>query len=238
MNKTPGEAGGFARSLAHAVAARPDRETVVAPPFVSLTAVREALMGTAIGLAAQNCHDRQAGAFTGEVSAPMLAEAGCSYVIVGHSERRLYFHETDLFIRNKVTAVLEAGMRPILCVGETLEERERGSTFSVVARQVKEALQDCSAGDMTSTVVAYEPVWAIGTGRTASPDQAQEVHLFLRSLIGELFGGEAAAAARIIYGGSVTAQNVRGLMAMNDIDGALVGGASLSVASFSAIANY
>ncbi|MCX7635875.1 MAG: triose-phosphate isomerase [Syntrophales bacterium] len=238
MHKTIGEAVAFARSLRVSLVVPPGREAVVAPPFTALAAVAGVLRGTDIGVAAQDCHDRREGAYTGEVSPWMLADAGCRYVIVGHSERRRLFGETDRTVRSKITAVLEARLSPIVCIGETLEEREKGITLDVVARQLTEALQNCGADDMKVVVIAYEPVWAIGTGKTATPTQAQEVHRFIRSLLEDRYGHTRGAAMRILYGGSVTPANMAGLMAEADIDGALVGGASLDVESFVKIVKY
>lgn len=213
-------------------------EVVVCPPFISLTAVHEVMKGSNIGLGAQNVYWEEKGAFTGEISAPMLTSAGCAYVIIGHSERRTYFGETDATVNKRIFAALAEGLIPIVCVGETLEEREQEQTFDVIRRQVQEGLAGLSADQMASIVLAYEPVWAIGTGKTASPEQAQEVHAFIRNLLKDLFGDATAEATRIQYGGSVKPDNVSELMGQPDIDGALVGGASLKAESFEKIVKF
>ena len=238
LHKTRAEALALVQALRAAVAALDDREIVVAPTFPALAEVATALAGSNIQVAAQNCYPEASGAFTGEVSPQLLADAGCRYVIVGHSERRQLFGETDAFINRKVQAVLAVGLRVILCIGETLEEREGERMLDVLARQVKGGLQAVPASRMEQVVIAYEPVWAIGTGKVASRDQAQEAHSFIRGLLQGLFDPETAQAARILYGGSVKPDNIDGLMAENDIDGALVGGASLKAEDFSRIAGY
>ncbi|RLA78184.1 MAG: triose-phosphate isomerase [Deltaproteobacteria bacterium] len=238
MHKTPEEARTFASQLLEELKDEREVEVVVAPPFVSLLPVKEVLGEGPIKLAAQNVHWEKEGAFTGEVSPLMLNEIGCDYVIVGHSERRGYFGETDEMVNRKVKALLDVGLRPILCVGETLKEREEGKTFQVVEAQVRGGLKDLEAGEGKELVVAYEPVWAIGTGRTATPHQAQEVQAFIRGILKELFGEEVARGIRILYGGSVKPENIAELMAEEDIDGALVGGASLKVDSFVRIVRY
>jgi triosephosphate isomerase (TIM) len=215
-----------------------DREVVVAPPFGTLETAGRLLAGTSIHLAAQNLHWEPQGAFTGEVAGPMLKELGCSYVIIGHSERRQYFGETDEHVAKKVQAARRDALVPIICVGETLEEREHGETLAVIARQIRGALQGQDAKAIASLVVAYEPVWAIGTGRTATPSQAQEVHAFIRSTLAGLGDHPAAEIVRILYGGSVKPDNVDSLMAQSDIDGALVGGASLDAEAFARIVQF
>jgi triosephosphate isomerase len=232
MNKTIAEALAFADGLRQAFPEPPGREVILAPPFTALRAVADRLAGSFVRLAAQNLHEAQKGAYTGEVSGPMLKEAGCTYGLVGHSERRTLFGEGDGLVNRKVAAALEAGLRPIFCLGESLQEREGGRTFSVVERQLKEGLNNLSASDIGLCVLAYEPVWAIGTGRTASPGQAQEVHRFIREWIRVAYGGPAAEALRLLYGGSVTPDNAPQLLAQPDIDGALVGGASLDAEAF------
>ncbi len=207
----------------------------VAPPFPSLAVVGRELQGSVMRLGAQNCHFEERGAYTGEVAPKMLADAGCSYVIVGHSERRHIFGERDDDIAKKVKLVLHNEMTPILCVGETLDERDEEQTFRVVGRQVEIGLSGFTARGVEKIVIAYEPVWAIGTGKTATPAQAQEVHAFIREYMRDVYGPEAAGRARIQYGGSVNADNARSLMEQPDIDGALVGGASLEAKSFSEI---
>jgi triosephosphate isomerase len=232
MHKTAQEARALVkelRGLADAVADRVD--VAVAPPFTSLAAVAEALRGSPIQLAAQNVHWEAQGAFTGEVSAAMLAEIGCRHVIVGHSERRQLFGETDDGVHRKVRAVLAAGLLPIVCVGETLAEREAGRTLEVVGRQVDRALSGLSAPETGRITVAYEPVWAIGTGKTATAAQAQEVHEVIRALLRDM-APAVAAEVRIQYGGSVKPDNAAELMGQPDVDGALVGGASLKASDF------
>lgn len=204
-------------------------EVVVAPTFTALSAVCGAIEGSQVALAAQNMFYEEKGAYTGEISAVMLKDAGCTYVIIGHSERRKYFHETDENVNLKVKKCLAAGLKPIICVGETLEEREQGVTEFVVGLQVKKALSGVQSLD--NVVIAYEPVWAIGTGKTALPIEAEEVHRFIRNVLGEMFG-EEKNTVRILYGGSVTPENTGDLISMEDIDGALVGGASLKAESF------
>jgi len=238
MHKTPSEARAFAAELAREIGRERETEVVVAPPFVSLLPVKEALQGSSIKLAAQDTFWEMEGAFTGEVSPLMLKEVGCHYVIVGHSERRTHFGESDEAVNKKVKALLKVGLRPIICVGERLEQREAGQTFSVVKGQVEGALEGLGAQEASEVVIAYEPVWAIGTGRTATPQQASEVHAYIRGLLKEAFGEEVAQGVRILYGGSVKPDNIDDLMAEADIDGALVGGASLKVDSFSRIVRF
>jgi triosephosphate isomerase len=213
-------------------------EVVVCPPFLALAEVRAALEGSSLRLGAQDMHWEAKGAYTGEVSAAMLQEAGCTAVILGHSERRHIMGETNEMVNRKVKAALAAGMTPIVCVGELLEERNMGVTREVVERQIAKGLEGLSADDLPRTVLAYEPVWAIGTGKTATPRQAGEVHHYLRRLVGQRGGAPAAERIRILYGGSVKPDNIRELMAEEDIDGALVGGASLEAASFAKIVRY
>jgi triosephosphate isomerase (TIM) len=236
MYKTQAEAAALVEGLKPPATALRDQETVVCPPFTAIPAVARAAAGSPIGVGAQNLHWEKEGAFTGEVSAPMLADLGCAYVIVGHSERRQHFGETDEMVQRKARAAVTAGMRPIVCVGEALREREAGTTFDVVETQVKGSLHGLSGA--SGIVVAYEPVWAIGTGRTATPAQVQEVHAFIRRLLEGFLSPAAAAATRILYGGSVKPDNVRDLMAQPDVDGALVGGASLDPSSFGKIIRF
>jgi triosephosphate isomerase len=200
--------------------------------------VAQAIRGTKISLGAQNCHWADQGAYTGEISPLMLVDVGCKYVIIGHSERRQYFAETDESINKKAQAAYRHGLIPIICVGETLEERQAGKTESVVTTQVRGCLQGLPAEKVAESVIAYEPVWAIGTGQTATKEQAQEVHALIRKLVAEMFSTDVAEKVRIQYGGSVKPQNIRELMAQPDIDGALVGGASLEEDSFAAIVRY
>jgi triosephosphate isomerase len=213
-------------------------EVIVCPPFISLAAVAEIVKGNNIGLGAQNVYWEKSGAFTGEISAPMLKSTGCTYVIIGHSERRTYFYETDETVNKRIFAALNEGLKPIVCVGETLEERESGETFDVIKRQITDGLANLSTEHMKTVVIAYEPVWAIGTGKTATPEQAQEVHAFIRNLLAEMFGDTTAEETRIQYGGSVKPNNITALMSQADIDGALVGGASLKADSFAQIVKF
>ena len=213
-------------------------DVAVCPPFGALLAVGEMLRDSNVKLGAQNCFWEDRGAFTGEISPGMLKDLGCTYVIVGHSERRTYFAETDDWVARKAEAVLRHGLSPIVCVGENLEEREAGTTKDVVRGQLLGSLRGIEKGEMLSTVVAYEPIWAIGTGKTATPDEAQEVHAFIRNILIDLHGLEVALKVRIQYGGSVKPDNIGALMAQADIDGALVGGASLEAASFQKIISF
>ena len=234
MHKTAGEAAQLAGEL-RKLLDRAAAQVAVAPPFTALAAVKQALQGSPIQLFAQNCHHEKQGAFTGEVSVVMLKEAGCEGVILGHSERRQYFGETDEGVARKVRSALGEGLHPIVCVGETLQEREGGKTWEVVSRQVRGALGGLDPGQLRRITLAYEPVWAIGTGRTATTAQAQEVHAQIRGLLRELGGAPVADAVRIQYGGSVKPDNAADLMSQPDVDGALVGGASLKTADFAAI---
>lgn len=238
MYKTAAQTTDFFAQFSPAVAESKHAEIVICAPFVNLPAAVEAARETAIEIGAQDVFWLKEGAYTGEVSAPMLSAIGCKWVIIGHSERRQYFGETDETVLKKTVAALEAGLTPIVCLGERLEEREAGSTEAVCAAQLAGGIQGLDAQQFARIVIAYEPVWAIGTGKTATPEMAQAVHAFLRSKIEAHFGSAAAAACRILYGGSVKPDNVRGLMEQPDIDGALVGGASLVPASFAAIVNY
>jgi len=215
-----------------------DRQVVIAPPFTSLQAAAEAVRGSAIEIGAQNVHWEASGAFTGEIAAAMLVEAGCRWVIVGHSERRQRFGETDADVARRARAALAAGLRTIICLGETLGERDGGLTLDVVRRQARAALLDLGAAAIRNVCIAYEPVWAIGTGRAATPEQAEEVHGKLREVVAEVAGGNEAERVRILYGGSVKPENVDSLMAQPDIDGALVGGASLDAESFARIVEF
>jgi len=238
MNMTATQARDLASKLIPLLANVKDRDIVLGPPFTSIAAVAETIRGTNIGLAAQNLHWEDKGAFTGEISADMLLDSGCKYVIIGHSERRQYFGETDETVNKKVKQALKKVLLPILCVGETLAEREAGKLNEIIGRQVTGGLKDISTDDMKKVVIAYEPVWAIGTGKTASPEQANEVHALIRQKVRSLYSADIAEGLRIQYGGSVTPENVSQLMAMPDIDGALVGGASLKPESFAALINF
>ncbi len=232
MYKTVHEAVVFVKELKSAVRDITDVEIVVAPPFTAVHAVAEALRNSNIGVAGQDVYWEREGAFTGEVSPAMLKEAGAEYAIVGHSERRRLFGETDAIVNRKVTATIGAGLTPIVCIGETLEERERDETFAVLDRQIKEGLDGFSVEQIAELVVAYEPVWAIGTGRTATSAQAGDAHAHIRKRLRQWFGADAADRCHVIYGGSVKPDNIGELIAEPDVDGALVGGASLDVRSF------
>jgi len=233
MHKTSAEAVQLVRELQQKVTTQ--AQVAVAPPFTALAAVKQVLQGSPIQLFAQNCHHEKQGAFTGEVSAPMLAEIGCQGVILGHSERRQYFGETDEGVNRKVRAALDARLHPIVCVGEALHEREANRTWEVVSRQVRGAFAGMGADAVGACTIAYEPVWAIGTGKTATTAQAQEVHAQIRGLLRDLADARTADAVRIQYGGSVKPDNAKDLLGQPDIDGALVGGASLKSEDFATI---
>jgi triosephosphate isomerase (TIM) len=232
MFKTVHEGVVFVKELRALAKDVTDVEIVVAPPFTAVHAVAEAARNSPIGVAGQNLHWEREGAFTGEVSAAMLQEAGADYVIIGHSERRRLFHETDEVVNRKLVAALGAKLTPIVCIGETLEERERTQTLDVLDRQIRQAFDGLNGDQVGSLVLAYEPVWAIGTGRNATPDQAGEAHAHIRTRIRQWFGGHAAEHCHVIYGGSVKPDNIQSLMMHADVDGALVGGASLEVGAF------
>jgi triosephosphate isomerase len=238
MYKTVAEAVAFAKEAKAKVAGVDKVQVAVAAPFTALPALAAEFKGSNIELAAQNCHFEKEGAFTGEISVGMLKELGVRHVLIAHSERRQYFAETNVSANKKVKAALAGGLGVILCVGETLAEREAGRTFEVVKDHTLGGLEGLSEADMKDVVIAYEPVWAIGTGKTASPAQAQEVHAHIRGLLKERFGVAVAEATRIQYGGSVKPDNVRELMSQPDIDGALVGGASLKPESFEALVKF
>jgi len=240
MNLTLAEAALLVKAVDDGIKGLSGVEVLVAPPFTTLLRVKEAIGKAPILLAGQNMHWEAQGAFTGEVSAAMLADAGCSHVILGHSERRTLFAETDDVIDRKAAAAVKKGLIPIVCIGETLEEREKGLTFQIIERQLSLSLKTFREGRALppTTILAYEPVWAIGTGRTATPDQAQEVHQFIRQWLRAQFGEPTAQAVRVLYGGSVKPDNVRDLMSKPDIDGALVGGASLMPQSFLPIVRF
>jgi len=238
LNQTIAESRELAGQLVANLSEIVDRDIVIAPVFTSLSTVAEVIKNSPVQLAAQNCYPQTNGAFTGEVSPLLLQDAGCNYVILGHSERRQLMGETDNFVNQKLFKVLEADLKPILCIGETLQEREAGQMLDVLSRQIKGGLSNLTPEQMTGIVIAYEPIWAIGTGKTATDDQAQEAHSFIRELIQELFNQKVAAATRILYGGSVKPNNVDGLMAQKDIDGALVGGASLKAEDFIRIVRF
>ncbi len=239
MNMTPSKGAQFAKDLAEAAAkAGADVKIMIAPPFVTIPSVAEAVKGTGIIVAAQNMNDHTSGAYTGEVAPDMLKDLGVNTVILGHSERRTYYKESDEFINKKVLLAIQEGMDVVLCVGETLEEREAGKLEQVLSTQLEGDLKDVSAADMKHITVAYEPVWAIGTGKTATPEDADSAHAFIRGKIAEMYSSDIAENLIIQYGGSVNASNVKALMAKENIDGALVGGASLSVEKFLPILTF
>jgi triosephosphate isomerase (TIM) len=234
MNKTIAEAEAFIAGLLPQVATADGVDVAICPPFTALQAMVDSARGSRVQVLAQNMHEADAGAYTGEVSAPMLAELDVHGVVLGHSERRQHFAETDRSLQKKVPKALEAGLLPMLCVGESEEERERGDTERKLRHQVQEALEKVPAERLAEVVIAYEPIWAIGTGRVATPDQAQEAIAFVRALVEDRDKG-AGEAVRILYGGSVAPENSAELLALPDVDGALVGGASLDPASFARI---
>jgi len=232
MHKTAAEGAALARELVALLGARPACAVVVCPPFTGLEAVRVALAGSAIGLGAQNLHSEPRGAFTGEISGPMLAAVGCRYVIVGHSERRHGMGEDDALVARKLRAARRDGLTPIVCVGETLSERDQGATADVLVRQIRAAYDGLAEAEAVETAIAYEPVWAIGTGRVATPEQARDAHRIIRATLDRVVGPGAGAKVCVQYGGSVNAENAPRLFAEPELDGALVGGASLEAASF------
>jgi len=238
MYKSAGETTQFIAEFAPKIASSKDRDVVLCAPFPSLPAAVNAADGTRIEIGAQDVFWLKEGAYTGEVSAPMLAAVGCQWVIIGHSERRHYFHETDETVLKKTQAALESNLKPIVCVGERLEERESGATESVLSGQFERGIASLTPEEFGRLVIAYEPVWAIGTGRTATPEIASSAHHYIRTLVREKFGDDAANACRILYGGSVKPDNISALQAQADVDGALVGGASLDPTGFAAIVNY
>ena len=238
LNKTIDEAKALVTALKTAVADVDTVDIMVAPTFTALNPIADVLKGSNILLGAQNCYPEASGAFTGELSPEMLKDAGCQSIIIGHSERRQLFSESDEFINRKVKATLAAGLTAVLCVGETLEERENGDMYDVLTTQLQGGLAGLNSEQMQQVIIAYEPVWAIGTGKTASNDEAQEVHSFLRGLLQGTIDQPTALATRIIYGGSVKPDNVDGLMSEDDIDGALVGGASLKAEDFARIVSF
>jgi len=238
MNKTIKEAVEMVAELKPLVKDITNREIVVAPVFTALEAVGKAIKGSNIRLSAQDVYWEEKGAFTGEISPAMLVDAGCEYVIIGHSERRQFFGETDDTVNRKIFAALKHNLTPIVCIGESLKQREKGQTFTVVEKQLREGLKNVSKEQMVKIVTAYEPIWAIGTGKTATPDQAEEVHIFARKTLSGMFGSDAADKVRILYGGSVKPENVSDLMEQLNIDGGLVGGASLKADSFAKLVDY
>lgn len=240
MNLSLTESVGLVRSIAENIRDLEGVDVLVGPPFTSLRAVKEAIADAKIFMAAQNMHWESGGAYTGEVSPSMLIEAGCTHVILGHSERRHLFRETDEWVDRKAAAACLAGLTPIVCIGETLEEREKNRTEEIIESQLQGSLRNFSEkGTLPFPILlAYEPVWAIGTGRTATPEQAEEVHQFIRQWLGRQFGTKTSEAVRILYGGSVKPDNIKDLMSMADVDGALVGGASLKADSFIPIIRF
>ena len=235
MNKTVEEAVSIAIGLKRKFYTFSEADIVICPPFTALSKVNEALVDSSIMLGGQDVYWEEEGAFTGEISPGMLKDAGCRYVIIGHSERRILFGESDEEVNNKLKVVLTYGMAPIMCIGERLEERDNGMTFEIIEKQLTRGLKNIAKEEITRLVIAYEPVWAIGTGRTATPQQAEEAHKFIREFIEKSFDKEVSSKVRILYGGSVKPENIANLIAQEDIDGSLVGGASLDVNSFSEI---
>lgn len=235
MNKTAAEATALIKEIAAQIGTETSVDVAVCPPFTALDAASKALKGSTVKLGAENMYPKSSGAYTGEIAADMLKEFDCTYVILGHSERREYFKESNAFINEKVKAVLANGMKPILCVGETLEQREAGETIKIVSSQTIEGMAEISKEDAKNVVIAYEPVWAIGTGKTATPEMAQEVHAEIRKTLTTLFGAEVAEGMQILYGGSMKPDNADALMAEKDIDGGLIGGAALKADSFVAL---
>jgi triosephosphate isomerase (TIM) len=238
MFKTPAETTAFFEKFRPLVEKTENREVVICPTFTSLTAAVDAVKGSRIGIGAQNIAWAKEGAFTGEISGPMIVATGATYAIIGHSERRQYFGETDATVLKRTQAALEFGLTPIVCVGEKLEERESGNTGAVLVSQFQNGIAGLTPEQFAKIIIAYEPVWAIGTGKTATPEIAEDAHRVIRAQVEAKFGKAAADAVRILYGGSVKPDNVKSLMAQPDIDGALVGGAALDPAGFAAIANF
>lgn len=238
MNNNDAESVELVSKLREMISGVKEVEVVVAPPYTALGSVAEVIKDSNISLSAQNMFWEEKGAFTGEISPSMLKDIGCQYTIIGHSERRQYFGETNETVNKRLKAALKASLIPIVCIGETLEEREAAKTLAVIEQQLKEGLNNLSSDEMEQVVIAYEPVWAIGTGKTATPQQAQEVHHFIREVIAQIFGGGVAEEIRILYGGSVKPDNIDQLMAQKDIDGALVGGASLQADSFARMVKF
>ena len=235
MNKTSAEGAALVKEIVSALPAGNLPEILVCPPYLTIPVVVEAAKGSAVMVGAENVHWAASGAYTGEVSTAMLLDAGVTHVIIGHSERRQYFGETDETVNKRTAAALAAGLTAVVCVGETLDEREANQTAAVIDRQVRKAFEGISADDMAKVVIAYEPVWAIGTGKTATDDQAQEVHAQIRALLKDLYGEAVAEATRILYGGSMKPANAAGLLAQKDIDGGLIGGAALKAPDFLAL---
>ena len=235
MNVKPSETAALVKGVAEATKDFGNVEIVCCTPAIDVPAAVAAAAGTQVGVGTENCHWEDHGAFTGEISTGMILDAGAKYVIIGHSERRQYFGETDETVNKRTTAVIKAGLTAIVCVGETLAERDANKVEEVIVRQMKEGLKGLAAADADKLVIAYEPVWAIGTGRTATPEQAQEVHALIRKVLGEMIGVDAAETVRIQYGGSMKPGNAAELLAQKDIDGGLIGGAALKAADFAGI---
>ena len=236
--KTQTQTRDFFRALLTEIEGCDHCDVIVAPPFTALQTAVEAIQGSSVAISAQDVYWEEQGAFTGEVSAPMLRDVGCQYSIIGHSERRQYFGETDQTVSRKISAVIGQGMKAIVCVGETLEERESGAAQETVQRQLRDGLAQLTGPELSNIIVAYEPVWAIGTGRTATPEMAEQMHAAIRGVVSGIYDEAAAGALQILYGGSVKPENITELMSQVDIDGALVGGASLQADSFAAIVWY
>ena len=235
MNVKPSETAALIKAVAEATKDYSNVEIVCCTPAIDVPAAVEAAKGTAVGVGTENCHWKESGAYTGEISTGMIVDAGCKYVITGHSERRQYFGETDETVNLRTRAAIAAGLTVMMCIGETLEEREAGKLVEVIERQMNVGLKDVTAADCAKLVIAYEPVWAIGTGKTATPDQAQEVHALIRATLAKLVGAETAETVRIQYGGSMKPGNAVELLAKKDIDGGLIGGAALKAADFAGI---
>ena len=235
MNIKPSETAALIKAVAEATKDYSNVEIVCCTPAIDVPAAVEAAKGTAVGVGTENCHWKESGAYTGEISTGMIVDAGCKYVITGHSERRQYFGETDETVNLRTRAAIAAGLTCMMCIGETLEEREAGKLNEVIERQMKVGLAGVTAADCAKLVIAYEPVWAIGTGKTATPDQAQEVHALIRATLAGLVGAETAETVRIQYGGSMKPSNAAELLAKKDIDGGLIGGAALKAADFAGI---
>ena len=238
MNVKPSETAALVKGVAEATKDFANVEIVCCTPAIDVPAAVAAAAGTQVGIGTENCHWKESGAYTGEISTGMILDAGAQYVIIGHSERRQYFGETDETVNLRARAAIAAGLTAIVCVGETLEEREAGKLVEVIERQMNVGLKDVTAADCAKLVIAYEPVWAIGTGKTATPDQAQDVHALIRATLAKLVGAETAETVRIQYGGSMNPKNCKGLMAQPEIDGGLIGGASLKAEDFSKVVRF
>jgi triosephosphate isomerase len=238
LNKTIKESVDMVNELKGLVSDAKNREVVVAPVFTSLESVAKAIKGSNIKLSSQDLFWEEKGAFTGEISPAMLVDAGCEYAIIGHSERRQYFGEKDDTVNKKIFAALKVSLTPIVCIGESLAQREKGQTFTVIEKQLREGLKNVTKEQMVKIVLAYEPIWAIGTGKTATPQQAEDVHVFIRKTLAAMFGTDISDQVRILYGGSVKPENISDLMSQPNVDGGLVGGASMKADSFAKIVKY